>query len=167
MAPDPVAPEVGQAPGWAEINMLNRRDAAEWASATHPLPRLLVLALATSPQLWLTTDYFKQASQTWDEEEMAALLSGSRPRRFRVIEAAKCTATCEYFSKNGKLMQDVPSWKLLGGATQRDMSMAFAVMSRGAGTILQLIHQEHKTYPYKLFRYLEDEALANDVAADP
>ena len=149
----PRAPD-GQ-PDWKSWNEHQRSDAGKLAKG--PYDGAMVVARITMQcQIRLLHALEERASHTWMNRVLQGWMGMGPQTRCRIVEAATQPATRPYFQSLHNLMFQDDPWQALAGhqRTQRETSLAFALLARAACAVYQLIHQPYRGFPYKLFALL-------------
>ena len=95
--------------------------------------------------------YLHEAGRAWDRKVAQAVLEG-KPMSVRLAEAFKGVLEQEYARKTAEFLAPHPYWAKGGilpkcGRTLRERSLAFRMLSKGAGALWILVRLESSAFP--------------------
>ena len=152
---------------WAARNHQARMDTLEWA-LTKPGPRLLVLTSAMIPGVTAFDQILKAGSAAQLRREMMKLIQGGPQPSLRLLMTSRTASTQPFFDAMKRQLFGSDFWEVLEG-TERTLaaaSVSFAIMGRVATGFHWHFTTRPTTYPWKLFRLVQEPQLASEIVVD-
>ena len=140
---------------WTAWNAAQRGDAKRFASSSFD-GALLVVRVCFQLQIILLHGLEERSSLDWLGRVFQGWAGQGPSTPCRLVDAASLRLTLAYFKKCYKLLVSPDGWLALAShqTIQRESSLAFCLLSRGACAVYQLMHTPNKGFPYKLFSLL-------------
>ena len=154
---------------WTAYNEKQRGNSLAFAAAGLA-PDMLTARVAMEPQIKLLHSIEGRASHKWFEDVLLGWIHGPpvelrTTTPCRISDAAEQRSTKEYCANLSKLALESDAWEVLPPheRSQRQSSLAFAMLSRALCAMDQLLSRPQSGFPYTLFRLLLPSC---DVAAE-
>lgn len=153
-----------------DFHSKSRNSASTWI-ASDPFPRILVLRLVLElPQRYIRSLYFFQTpswERTQQVKELKAKKKGLRGvhREFMCLVAARGSLETTLYRQLELLMVDARLWTVIPDRyiTVKLNAVAFLMCSRLGCQVEQNLAHRHRSYPFKLYLWLEDPSLATSI----
>jgi hypothetical protein len=149
---------------WSAFNEKQHGDALRFAKQTATSSCIVFSHLCMVPCTKLMDRFLRQAAEDWDRCEAQDAAQGQR-RAFRLTDAASGRLTHEFFREVHGMFFNTSSWKAVPErcCTQKDQSMAFAMLARSVCGVHAQIEHHLSACPYKLW-LLIDPGTSLDIA---
>ena len=164
---------VGDQESHAARNSKTRSQALAWI-ASNPLGKVLVMKIALRPLCDLMHALLKHSGEEWEEEQRAkvasAMMSGQVPSRLSRLElAASGKLVADFYDKVTFNLAEHALWTVfpLDFCTMHWRALAFKVITKSAACIFELYSKPLQQFPMKLWRILQEPALAEQLEASP
>jgi hypothetical protein len=178
--PSPHAQALGGDPSWAAANRECCRTALGFLTSPRCLPLLMCFRLVLEPFAQMMKALLQRSSAEWREQRLQSFLAEpgqDSQYRLPVVASAEAGECVEFFLHASQLFRSPAGWGCLEIQSKawQDGALAldtFKMLSRAGGGVLQLVYEEQRVYPFKLFRLLTDgshpsSSLAHDITQDP
>ncbi len=140
---------------WSKYHRCQQAGAVKLGLQRTTGANLMLARVGLNPMVTILNQLLWVDSPGWAKKQMKiAIESGSFKGRGEVLRSR--AITLEYFAEVGQLLDGHIHWDMLQDRHKTlDIShKAFAMLSRGAATIMQLVHKVLGTFPWVLFDLL-------------